>query len=45
MAIFAALLLVLPIALAELLDWRYPALFWVTLFVGSGILKLLGLGF
>lgn len=45
MVIFAALLLGIPVALVELLDWRYPALFWITLFAGSGILKLLGLDF
>lgn len=45
MAIFAAILLAVPILLVELVDWRYAAAFWITLFAGSGILKLLGLGF
>lgn len=45
MVIFAVLLLGIPILLVELLDWRYPLLFWTVLFAGSGILKLLGLGF
>lgn len=45
MMIFAVLLLGIPILLVELLDWRYPLAFWTVLFAGSGILKLLGLGF
>jgi hypothetical protein len=43
--LFAVLLLGIPVLLVELLDWRYPLLFWTVLFAGSGILKLLGLGF
>lgn len=45
MVIFAVLLLGIPVALVELLDWRYPLAFWALMFAGSGILKLLGLGF
>lgn len=43
--IFAALMFAIPIALVELLDWRYVTGFWAMLFAGSGLLKLLGLGF
>lgn len=45
MVLFAVLLLGMPVLLVELLDWRYPFLFWTVLFAGSGVLKLLGLGF
>ncbi|MCA0300763.1 MAG: hypothetical protein LCH95_00010 [Proteobacteria bacterium] len=45
MAIFFAIIVALPIALAEFVDWRYAAAFWAVLFLGSGLLKLLGLGF
>lgn len=45
MAIFFAIVFVLPIALVELVGWKYAAAFWTVLFLGAGLLKLLGLGF
>lgn len=45
MPLFFAIIVVLPIALVELVGWQYAAAFWAVLFVGSGLLKLLGLGF
>jgi len=45
MPIFFGIIVALPIALVELIGWRSAAAFWAILFVGSGILKLLGLEF
>ena len=45
MAIFFAVVFVVPIALVDLVGWRHAAAFWAVLFAGSGVLKLLGLGF
>lgn len=45
MPIFVAVIVALPLVLAGFVDWRYAVAFWAALFVGSGLLKLLGLGF
>ena len=45
MVVLFAIVMAVPLVLVEYLDWRYPAAFWAFLFLGSGLLKLLGLGF
>lgn len=45
MVIFFAIIAALLIALVELVGWQYAAAFWAVLFLGTGLLKLLGLGF
>lgn len=45
MPIFFAIIVARPIALVELVGWRYAAALWVVVFVGAGLLKLLDLGF
>lgn len=45
MVVFFAIFMAVPLVLMEYLDWRYPAALWACLFLGSGLLKLLGLGF
>ena len=45
MPLFFAIVITLPIVLAEFVDWRYTVAFWAVLFAGSGLLKLWGLGF
>jgi hypothetical protein len=43
--VFVVLLFALPVALAGAVGWKYALAFWAVLFAGSGLLKLLGLGF
>jgi hypothetical protein len=45
MPIFFAIMFALPILIVEAVGWQYAVAFWALLFVGSGVLKLLGLGF
>jgi hypothetical protein len=43
--IFFSILFIIPIVVAHLAGWRYVPAFWAVLFVGSGVFKMMGLGF
>jgi hypothetical protein len=45
MGLFVGIVVLIPVAIAIRVGWQCALGFWTVLFAGSGLLKLLGLGF